>query len=225
MLNIVIVEDYEILRESLVEAMVAAGHHVAAFDSAEAFWSGCGLGTVDVMILDLNLPGEDGITTSRRVRSKFPDIGIVMLTARGEPDERRIGYEAGADIYLSKPSSLVELTAAIGSIARRLEQRVIRNKTLVFDAVELTISGCLASVSLSAFESNLLMEFTRALDGKLGIDCIADLLGNEGDVSKAAIEVRILRLRKKMIAAGASGQPIKAVRNQGYKLTVRMNVL
>lgn len=225
MLNVIIVEDYRDLRESLVDAMVAEGYHVAAFESAEAFWSGCGLSTVDLMILDLNLPGDDGIKTARRVRDKYPRIGIVMLTARGEPDERRIGYEAGADVYLSKPSSLIELTAAVGSLARRLEHREHRPKFLVLDAVEMTLSGSQATVPLSASESDLLVEFARALDGKLEIDCITNLLDNEGDVSKAAIEVRILRLRKKMIAAGASGQPIKAVRNHGYKLGIRINIL
>ena len=85
MLNIVVIEDNPPLRESLVEVLAATGHHVVAFDSAESFASNCSVTGVDIMILDLNLPGEDGISLAGRMRRLSADMGIIMLTARGTP--------------------------------------------------------------------------------------------------------------------------------------------
>ena len=225
MLNVIIVEDNRSLRESLLDVIVNKGHHVAAFESAEAFWSGCSLGTVDVMILDLNLPGEDGLAVARRMRAEHPKVGIVMLTARDEPDDRRIGYETGADIYLAKPSSAPELVASVESLARRLERGGPKSTGLVLDPVAMTLSGSKNNVVLSASEVDLLIEFTRSSNGRLETNHIANLIKLEGEISKASIEVRIVRLRKKLTTAGASGQPITAVRNQGYQLSVRMDIL
>ena len=224
-LNVIIVEDNRSLRESLLDVIVNKDHHVAAFDSAEAFWSGCSLETVDVVILDLNLPGEDGLSVARRIRADHPNVGIVMLTARDDPDDRRIGYETGADIYLAKPSSALELVASVEALARRLDSRVPKSRGLVLDPVAMTISGYKNNVALSASEVDLLMEFTRASNGRLDTKRIANLIKFEGEISKASIEVRIVRLRKKLTSAGASGQPITAVRNQGYQLSVRMDIL
>jgi DNA-binding response OmpR family regulator len=88
MLSIIIVEDNKHLRDSLFDVMVAEGHQVMAFESAEALWSSCNLESIDIIILDLNLPGEDGITVARRIRAQRSDVGIIMLTARSEPQQR-----------------------------------------------------------------------------------------------------------------------------------------
>jgi len=135
MLDVIIVEDNRNLRESLLEVIATKGHHVAAFDSAEALWSGCSFNKVDIMVLDLNLPGEDGLAVARRMRADHPNVGIVMLTARDEPDDKRIGYENGADIYLAKPSSAPELVASIAAVGpksardNRIGSRLRRDDT------------------------------------------------------------------------------------------------
>jgi len=225
MLNILIVEDNPDLRESLVDVMAAEGHHVAAFESAEALWSGSSPGTADIIVLDLNLPGEDGIALARRVRAENPEVGIVMLTARSEPHERRAGYENGADIYLTKPSSVPELTSSIKALARRLNQGRAEPEVLVLDSIAMTLSGPDDMVTLSASEMDLMTEFARSPQGRLKTSHIAKMIGSEGGISKAAIEVRIVRLRKKMIAAGAIGQPINVVRNHGYQLSARIDIV
>jgi len=177
------------------------------------------------MILDLNLPGEEGISVARRVRSEHPSVGIVMLTARGEPDERRIGYESGADIYLVKPSSASELTGSIEALARRLKQAKPDPQVLVLDTIAMTLSGATGTVALSATEVALLEEFTCAPNNRLDTRYIAHMTGQAEDLSKAAIEVRIVRLRKKMTAAGALNQPINMVRNVGYQLSMRIRLV
>ncbi|PWK62643.1 response regulator transcription factor [Roseicyclus mahoneyensis] len=225
MLNIIIVEDNGALRESLIDIMAAEGHAVEGFDSAEAFWSGGNIETVDILILDLNLPGEDGISIAHRARADHPGVGIVMLTARDAPDERRIGYESGADIYLTKPSSPPELTSSVEALARRLKQFRPEPKTLILDCSTMTLSGPTNRVALSAAEVEILAEFSRAPDHRLEISRIASLIGGNTELSKAAIEVRIVRLRKKLMAAGISGQPIKAIRNHGYQILHRIDVV
>jgi DNA-binding response OmpR family regulator len=225
MLKIIIVEDHRDLRESLLDVMAADGHHAEAFDSAEALWRGSTLDTTDIMILDLNLPGEDGIAVARRVREDHPDIGIVMLTARGKPEERRTGYDSGADIYLTKPSSAAELSSSVQALARRLSRSKPEAKLLLLDMIAMTLSGPDGTVALTAAEAKLLAAFARAPNNRLDTAQIVRLLAQSGEVSKAAIEVRIVRLRKKLDAAGAPGRPINAVRNVGYQLAQRINLL
>lgn len=225
MLNIIIVEDHQPLRESLVDVMASEGYHVVGFESAEALWSGCSFGKVDILILDLNLPGDDGIAVAQRVRAEYPGIGIVMLTARSEPEDRQAGYENGADIYLAKPSSAAELTASVKALARRLKPHEPDAPVLVLDTFAMTLLGHQEAVGLSAQEVDLLTEFARSPNGRLETRAIVALDGRGGEISKGAIEVRIVRLRKKMVVAGAIGQPIKSIRNQGYQLSTRITVL
>jgi len=221
MINVVIVEDHRSMRESLVDLIADEGHHVAAFESAEALWSGSNLRTVDIVVLDLNLPGVDGITVARRIRAEHPQIGIIMLTARDKPEERNIGYENGADIYLAKPSSALEIAGAVTALSRRLDSHQTKPATeLLLDPFSMTLSGPGETVSVSADEVALLTKFIQAPDTKLAISEIASLMQSAGEISKSTLEVRIVRLRKKMKAVGASTQPIKVIRNYGYKLTV-----
>jgi DNA-binding response OmpR family regulator len=225
MLNIAIVEDHRDLRESLLDVMAADGHDAVAFDSAEALWSGCNLARIDIMILDLNLPGEDGIAVARRVRTTHPQVGIVMLTARGDPKERRIGYESGADIYLTKPSSAVELSSSVLALARRLMQGRPDQKALSLNMIEMTLAGPADSIALSAAEAELLAAFVRAPGNRLETADIAQVFGLAKGISKGTIEVRIVRLRKKLTAAGAPTQPITAIRNVGYQLSTRIDLV
>jgi DNA-binding response OmpR family regulator len=219
MLNVVIVEDNASLRESLVDVLAADGHHVVAFDSAEAFGANCSLASVDIMVLDLNLPGKDGVTLARELRAARPEIGIIMLTARGAAEDRALGYDNGADIYLGKPSSAVELTASIWALARRLTLADKAVQGLVLDPKAMTLIGPAGTQSLTSSEVALLEAFLHAPQNRL------DLEGRHGQspdaaVSKATLGVKIVRLRKKLVAAGAVGQPINAIRNVGYQLSV-----
>lgn len=225
MLTLAIVEDNTALREALSDVFEAEGHAVHGFDSAETFWATPGGAGADIVLLDLNLPGEDGIITARRLRAAHPGIGIIMLTARSEPEDRRTGYGSGADIYLAKPSSVPELTAAVEALARRLAVAPPDPETLTLDPGLLTLTGPAGVVPLSASECALLAGFAHAPGNRLETTCIARLAGGDGDMSKAAVEVRIVRLRKKVQAAGAPGQPFKAVRHWGYQLAVRIAVV
>ena len=233
MLNIVIVEDNAALRESLVDVLAAEDHHVAAFESAEGFLANCSIGSVDILLLDLNLPGEDGVSLARRLREDWPGLGIIMLTARGAPAERSVGYESGADIYLTKPSSAPELTASIRALARRLnnDRRGLASPPetsaapLVLNRKTMTLLGRHGTQALTASETALLEAFATAPDNRLDVDSILRMGPASAPVSKAALGVKIVRLRKKLIAAGAEGQPLHVVRTWGYQLSVPLTLI
>ena len=220
MLNIAIVEDNTSLRESLVDLLSADGRQVTGFEDAESFWAKTTLGPQDIVILDLNLPGVDGLGVAKRLRASNPSVGIIMLTARGEPDDRRFGYESGADIYLAKPSSAAELTSSVEALARRLNLAKPVPQALMLYTSKLTLAGPTGQAQLSASEAELLAEFLRAPDNRLDFQTISAIATRDNDLSKAAIEVRIVRLRKKLKDAGAEGQPLQAIRHRGYQLSV-----
>jgi DNA-binding response OmpR family regulator len=219
MLNIAIIEDNAPLRESLVDILSAEGHHVSAFDSAESLQTNSSIATLDIVLLDLNLPGEDGVTLARRLRASKPGIGIIMLTARVAPEDRRTGYDSGADIYLTKPSSSAELTSSIWALSRRLDILYTGGQPLSLNMKSLRLSGSGGDVKLSASEAALLERFVHAPDNRLETADIMRLHSQDENISKATIGVKIVRLRKKLLMAGAVGQPINVIRNWGYQLS------
>lgn len=228
MLKVALIEDNILLRETLEEFLAAEGHAVAAFGSAEEALAGKGLAMAQVVVLDLNLPGENGITLARRLRADRPEIGIVMLTARSDPAQRQQGYESGADIYLTKPGSPGELSAAIRSLARRLAPMAERaaaepSADLRLDAVGLTADGPLGSVRLTAAEMDLLRLFAEVPDGRLPLSRIAAVGGEPS--TRGAVDVRIARLRKKLAGVTGAANPVAAVRGYGYQLTLRVSAV
>ncbi|WP_159079036.1 response regulator transcription factor [Orrella marina] len=118
--SIVVVEDHDEYREALVEFLQREGHRVMDFDSAETLMHGALPESVDLFMIDLNLPGEDGLVLAKRLRESMPAVGIIMLTARGYPEDVTRGYQNGADIYLNKPASAAQLRAALGLCAEGL---------------------------------------------------------------------------------------------------------
>ena len=121
-LKIVVVEDNAALRSVMVETLQQAGHLATGVESTEEFLSLVDPSTPDVVIIDLNLPGEDGIFLAKHVHAAAPMTGIVMVTARVTLQDRVVGYGTGADIYLPKPIHPEELVAAVESLARRLPE-------------------------------------------------------------------------------------------------------
>ncbi len=119
-MNILIIEDHDALREVTMSALMEMGHKVRGICSAETLNAELEISVPHILILDLNLPGEDGLSLARRLRRLHPTIGIIMVTARNELTDKISGYENGADIYLTKPTSLEELAAAVSALSRRI---------------------------------------------------------------------------------------------------------
>lgn len=120
MAHIVVVEDEASLRADLVEYLSACGHSVAGCGDGLELDVALARQPADIIILDVNLPGEDGFSIAKRLRD-HSEVGIIMLTARGVNVDRVVGLEIGADVYLVKPIELRELEAQVRTLARRLK--------------------------------------------------------------------------------------------------------
>lgn len=220
-LNIIVVEDNDELRDATVDALRLEGHRVLGLDCAEALPEQASWRRIDLMLVDLNLPGEDGLALTQRVRAIQPDIGIIMVTARGLSTDKRRGYDSGADIYMTKPVSLDELNAAIQSLTRRLKPEVVPAASLTLD-LSRQILRCRdqTEVQLSSQESALLVAFSRAAECRLETWQLIEILKKDSaEDPKAAIEILIARLRKKLLQAGCTALAIKSIRNWGYQMS------
>lgn len=225
-LNIVVVEDHDAMREITIEALRDKGYQVTGVDCAEALAEMTGGIRMDILVVDLNLPGEDGISLARRIRSDQPDIGIIMLTAREGVRETMLGYESGADIYLTKPASMDVLNSAISALSRRIIPAVKTASTLQFDMSKRVLSSTTAAVDITSQEATLLTALVRAHGHFLENWQLIELLGkDEDDYSKGSLEVQIFRLRKKFSKVCTEKQPIKVIRLLGYQLCVNVQLV
>lgn len=230
LLNIAVVEDHDALREVMVEVLRDKGHHVTGLDCAEALDDQFSRGPIDLLVADLNLPGEDGFSLVRRVRLAQPLIGIIMVTARHEVVDKVTGYDMGADIYLSKPVAPDELIAAVNSISRRVSAQssntaAASSSKLKLDSRKLVLSGPLGETSVTDTESAILTALARAPSQRLEIWQILEMLGiNMDTYNKSTFEVRIARLRKKILMVGADKSSLRVVRMSGYQLCTPLQV-
>ncbi len=224
-LNIVVVEDHDALREVTVEALSQRGHNVRGVDSAEALPDEPGLFPIDLLVIDLNLPGEDGISLAARIRAAQPDIGIIMVTARNQVRDRMAGYDSGADIYLTKPTSAEELIAAVRALTRRIKPDEPAACPLTVHLGSMSLHGPLGIAALSSHETSLLAALVRAKDQRLESWQLIALTDREvTEHSKKALEVQIVRLRKKLQQCGAEEPSIKAIRGEGYRLCLKVGL-
>lgn len=223
-LKIAIVEDNDDLRLLLVDALSRAGYFVRGADSAEQLDELFLEIAFDVVIVDVNLPGEDGLSITSRYRRFNSQLNIVMLTARTTTEDKVAGYASGADLYLTKPVSNAELLAAMSSIARRIDSgRGMPEIVLNLKNMTLTASK---SVELNKQEVLVIKALSEAASSNLPYFKILEICGDRIDeVSKATLEVRIARLRKKFIESGVSKQPFRALRGSGYQLLVDVHIV
>ena len=223
-LNIVVIEDNDELRDATVDALRVEGHQVLGLDCAEVLPEQASWRHVDLMLVDLNLPGEDGLALTQRIRSIQPDIGIIMITARGLSTDKRRGYDCGADIYMTKPVSLEELNAAIQSLFRRLKPEAAAVARLTLDLGRRILRGRDQSdVQLTSHESALLASLSRAAECRLETWQLIDILEKDSaEDPKAAVEILIARLRKKLLQAGYGELAIKSIRNWGYQISFQL---
>ncbi|RKP57681.1 response regulator transcription factor [Pararobbsia silviterrae] len=223
-LNILVIEDHDLLRAVVVETLSAQGHRVAALESVEAVESHTATDRYDLVVLDLQLPGEDGLSYAQRLRRHQPGIGIIMMTARGLTQEKCAGYESGADIYLTKPVEPDELCAAAQAVGRRVRQAT-QFAAPCLDRQRMTLTGTDGiAIPLSSLEARMLSALILAPGQRLENWQLVELLGKSVDAySKAALELHIVRLRKKLGQLGeasAHAHSIQAIRGWGYQLCV-----
>jgi len=229
-LNVVLVEDHDVLRQLLTQALEEAHHAVVALSCAEELEDVAAGQPVDVFLVDLNLPGEDGLSLTERLRAAYPLAGIIIVTARSGLNDKLEGYARGADLYLTKPLEVPELCAAVAAQGRRRQrvQGLLAQQppyTLQQQQLQLTKTGH-TPVSMSPSEVAILVTFARAPGQRLAYWQIAETLGLDLETyAKSSLEVRIVRLRKKLVEAGAHATSIEAVRGHGYQLCIDLRLV
>lgn len=223
--NLLVVEDHLALREVTVEILAGRGYRVIGVESAEAMDELPAGFVVHIAILDLNLPGEDGLALAERLRQVQPGIGIIMVTARQALVEKVAGYQSGADIYLTKPTHSDELCAAVESLSRRLALAQRPAAAFLLDTSRHMLITCQGELRLRKAEVLLLNALALAPAQTLETWQLLDRLGKPVDEpGKKQLEVMISRLRSKLTAYGIPGNALLAERRRGYRLCLSLQV-
>ena len=232
--RLLVVDDEPELRELLGEYFGRHGWAVRLAEDAAAARRLLAQAPTDIVVLDVHMPGEDGLSLARWLRERHAGVGIVMLTTAAETVDRVVGLEIGADDYVPKPFELRELLARVKSLQRRLgppaaiaapvaaegapaTQRVSFGRcTLDLDQRRLLdLSG--DDIPMTAAEFDLLALFARSPNRPLNRDQIMEQAHNRGwDVFDRSIDLRIMRLRRKIESNPDKPEILKTVRNVGY---------
>lgn len=218
-MRIVLVEDHDGIARGIAYRMQDLGHSVDIIVDGLAADQHLRTGGGDLVILDINLPGMDGLAILRAMRQRGDERPVLVLTARAETHDRVRGLDAGGDDYLVKPFEMDELEARVRALARR-QPRPLRRKIVMgalaldLDAREVTADG--TPLALPRREVSLL-EVLIAAQGRTVSknDLLDHIYGTGADIEEGAIEVHISRLRKRLKAHGLT---IRVARGLGYAL-------
>lgn len=229
--EILIVDDDREIRDLLARFLAKHGHKVAGVRDGAEMDKHLSLKLPDILVLDLMLPGEDGLSICRRLRSdeRTRRVPIVMLTAMGEETDRIIGLEMGADDYLPKPFNPRELLARIKAVLRRAQAASapqVDPMELCFAGFRLDLSGRVLidpdgqSVELTSGEFDLLRALAEHAGRVLTRDQLLDLTrGRLAGPFDRSIDIQISRIRKKIERDAKEPELIKTVRGGGYVLS------
>ncbi len=227
--KILIVDDDEALCELLCQYLEKQGFVVDYVENGIAMDGYLEQATPELIILDLMMPGEDGLSIAKRLTSK-KDIPIIMLSACGEDVDRILGLEMGADDYLAKPFNTRELLARIRSVLRRhnpeknkedKEETIYTFGTNTLDMVSQTLRQNGKKVSLTQSEYSLLKLFLENPNRVLSRDTLLEnLKGYECSPFDRSVDVRVARLRHKIETDTTDPKYIQTVWGQGYKFLV-----
>lgn len=224
--SLILVEDNERLREELENYLRDEGFDVRGVDGGQALNQALLERRADVLILDLNMAEEDGISIAKRMRITSPEVGIVMLTARVQSIDKQNGYQSGADVYMTKPARPAELVAALRNLLARLAPQV-KQTQWILDTTLLSIRfQQTTSIALTIAEAKLLK--TLALNNACveleELQLVLDPQSEDAAKNKLRLEVLISRLRSKLSPHMGEFNPIKSVRGRGYQLCMPLAI-
>jgi two-component system phosphate regulon response regulator OmpR len=240
--RVLVVDDDAAVREMLTEYLASHGYEVGAADSGQAMRAEIERALPDVILLDVQLPGEDGLTLARYLRERY-DVGIIMVTGATDPVDRVIGLEVGADDYIGKPFDPRELRARVKSVLRRMQARPAADARAPGGATpggaapaagenprRIPMAGCSLDVAshqlfdregreipITTMEFDLLRVFAAHPNQVLSRDRLLTLTRNrEWEPFDRSIDIRIARLRRKIEPDPENPQAIRTVRGVGY---------
>ncbi|MCC7547375.1 MAG: response regulator [Burkholderiales bacterium] len=230
--HVLVVDDDPAVRGLIVEYLSTHGYEVTEAESGEAMRSAMTKALPDLVLLDINMPGEDGLTLARQLRARF-DVGIIMVTGSGDVVDRVVGLEVGADDYVTKPFDPRELRARVRSVLRRLQTHSPENNGAAPSAgprrrvpvgtcaLDLDTHQLFAAdgreIPITSMEFDLLQVFSEHPQQVLSRDRLLTLTRNrEWEPFDRSIDIRIARLRKKIEDDAEHPQVIRTIRGAGY---------
>jgi two-component system response regulator RegX3 len=221
------VEDEAGLRDGIVDLLTGDGHRVTAVEDGVAGAEAGLRESYDLVLLDLSLPRLDGVEVCRRLRAARPELGILMLTARGSEDDKVRGLGEGADDYVTKPFSARELLARVRVLGRRAtaaagsgasaEDEIRLAGGAVIDLVRMLVVRGGERVSLTPREVGI-VRWLRRQAGRVvaRAELLEQVFGQRGDLQTRAVDMAIAVLRKKIELDPARPTLIVSVKGAGY---------
>jgi len=229
--HVLIVDDDANVRDMLSEYLSTHGYDVSLAESGETMRAALVRRVPDAVLLDLNLPGEDGLSLARYLRERY-DLAIIMVTAAGDVVDRVVGLEVGADDYIAKPFDPRELRARLKSVIRRCQARAAERPSSATgtDRHRVTVGACMLDleahrlfgadgqeIALTAMEFDLLKVFAAHPNQVLSRDRLLTLTRNrDWEPFDRSIDIRIARLRRKIEPDPEKPRLIKTIRSAGY---------
>jgi two-component system, OmpR family, response regulator len=235
--HILVVDDDSRIRLMLTRYFEQEGYRISSATDGAAMRTHLTANKVDIVLLDIVMPGEDGLALAREIRA-HSDLGIIMLTGRGEMLDRVIGLEVGADDYIAKPFHLREVLARVKSVLRRRKappdptasNRTQSDETIRFDGWTLDIgrrqlvAPQRVEMPLTTGEFDLLVALAKHPGRVFSRDTLMDLTrGRTLEAFDRTIDAQIARLRKKVEEDPKSPMLIKSVRGVGYVFTGKVD--
>ena len=223
--HILVVDDDARLRALLQRFLTEQGFRVSTAENAAAARAALADMAFDLLVLDVMMPGETGLELTAALRAEGHEVPILMLTARGAPDDRIAGLEQGVDDYLAKPFDPRELALRIRTILRRAAPAPTAPQSLApmqignrwFDIERAELRGPDGIIRLTGGEASLLQALARRAGEILSREDIGEALGTP-DAGERAIDVQVTRLRRKVEPDPREPRFIQTIRHRGYVL-------
>jgi two-component system phosphate regulon response regulator OmpR len=224
--TILVVDDEPDVREVLEEYFGAHGYSAVGAESADAARTIVARQAIDLALVDIHMPGEDGLSLARHLRERYAKIAIVMLTSAAEVVDRVVGLEMGADDYISKPFDPRELLARVKSVLRRTsparradlgDARVRIGRCVLHVAAHRLVDEEGKEVPMSPLEFDLLKALAEHPNRALSREHIVSLTQRrDWDPFDRSVDLRIMRLRRKIEPDPEHPRFIRTIRNEGY---------
>ena len=215
------VEDDASIRDIELYALTSTGFEARGFDDGASFWEALQTETPELVLLDVMLPGEDGVSLLKKMKAApaLRDIPVIMATAKGAEYDKILGLDLGADDYLTKPFGVMELVSRVKAVLRRcrpVQQQVLRCGGLAVDTKEHTVTADGVRVELTYKEFQLLRLFLSHMGTAFTRDQLMEQVwGMDFCGESRTIDVHVRTLRQKL---GDGGALIKTIRNVGYRM-------
>lgn len=216
------VEDDSNIRDLVVYTLESTGMSARGFEDGKAFIEALAFETPELVLLDIMLPGEDGLTILKKLKAsaRTKEIPVIMVTAKGSEYDKVVGLDTGADDYIAKPFGMMELVSRIKAVLRRTQKNTeavlyrIANLTLDIEKHKVLVDGEETALTLKEFQ--MLKKFVQNPNIVLTRDkLLEEIWGYDFDGETRTVDVHVRTLRQKL---GSAGDLIETVRGVGYRI-------